>query len=405
MSNNNDVGVYQKKNGCWEYRFVMVVNGTRISKKKGTDESGNKLKTKREAIKARQAAMVAARTERDITKKPIERKTVAELYEEYRKSGCNGKAYKTLLKQDSLWRNHFCMRFGKRMIDEITVAEVNDYLSELYYIDGYAYKYTESFFKMFYLFFGQAYSRNYIDVDTYNKLCVNKDTRIKMPKLKSEDDTDIVAFGRDELAVLDNYFSGKSTETAYLLGRYCGLRINECFGLKWQNVDLKNGTIYIDRQMQYQNGLIKLVAPKTLNSKRTIYLNDFMKRYLNNLHEKMLKDSKTLMAVRQQNRRLIEDLNGEYIYSTELVNCFPDGKIQTVNSMKYPTREIKSCLQIEFKYHYLRHTFGTLMAEMNTPQHLLCNQMGHGNIHVTQRYYIAISKSGIEILQNNLNKL
>lgn len=81
-------------------------------------------------------------------------------------------------------------RFGKRMIDEITAADVHDYLSELYYIDGYAYKYTESFLKMFYLFFGQAYSRNYIDVDTYNKVCVNKDTKIKMPKLKSEDDTD-----------------------------------------------------------------------------------------------------------------------------------------------------------------------------------------------------------------------
>ena len=76
------------------------------------------------------------------------------------------------------------------MIDDISVAEINDYLAKLYYIDGYAYSYTESFLKMFYLFFGRAYSRNYIDVDTYNKICVNKDTKIKMPKLKSEDDTD-----------------------------------------------------------------------------------------------------------------------------------------------------------------------------------------------------------------------
>lgn len=45
------------------------------------------------------------------------------------------------------------------------------------------------------------------------------------------------------------------------------------------------------------------------------------------------------------------------------------------------------------------------MAEMNTPTHLLCNQMGHGNIHVTQRYYLAISKSGIDTLNENLNKL
>ena len=48
----------------------------------------------------------------------------------------------------------------------------------------------ESFLKMFYLIFGQAYSRNYLEVDTYNKLCVNKDTKIGMPKLKGEEECD-----------------------------------------------------------------------------------------------------------------------------------------------------------------------------------------------------------------------
>lgn len=68
---------------------------------------------------------------------------------------------------------------------------------------------------MFYLIFGQAYSRNYLDVDTYNKLCLNKGTKISMPKLKTEDDTDIVAFSREELALLDEYFKGTNAETAY----------------------------------------------------------------------------------------------------------------------------------------------------------------------------------------------
>ena len=115
---------------------------------------------------------------------------------------------------------------------------------------------------MFYLIFGQAYSRNYLDVDTYNKLCLNKGTKNINAETKTEDDTDIVAFSREELALLDEYFKGTNAETAYLLGRYCGLRINETFGLKWNNVNIENGTITIDRQMQYQEGLIKLVAPK-----------------------------------------------------------------------------------------------------------------------------------------------
>ena len=400
----NNAGVYQKDNGYWEYRFVMMVDGKKINKKKSTDAFGNKLKTKKEAIKAREAAMLEARSGKIETPK-VTRRMVKEVYEEYCEKGRKDRAYQTIRKQDSIWDNHIFAKFGNRYVDEITVAEVMDYLAELYYIHNFSYQYTESFLKMFYLIFGQAYSRNYLDVDIYNKLCVNKDTRIRMPKMKAEDDTDIVAFSKEQLDLLDKYFKGTHAETAYLLGRYCGLRINEAFGLKWENVDLENGTITIDRQMQYQNGLIKLIAPKTRNSNRVVYMSHVLKLHLQEKARQREEDAVRLASLREQNRRLIEDIDGSKIYSTELVNCLPNGKVQTVNSMKYPTREIKEKLGIQFKFHFLRHTYGTMMAEKNTPTHLLCNQMGHGNIHVTQKYYIAISKSGIEILQNNLNSL
>ena len=404
MSDRNSAGVYQKKNGYWEYRFGIVVGGKTVVKRKSTDEQGNKLRTKREAIAAREAAMVIARTERTTKLTPI-RRTVKEVFEEFCAEGRKDRAYQTIRKQDSIWENHLKDRFGNRYVDEISCAEVVDYLSELYYVEGKAFMYVESFLKMFYLIFGQAYSRNYLDVDTYNKLCVNKNTKIHMPKLKTEDDTDIVAFSKEELEKLDEYFKGTNAETAYLLGRYCGLRINEAFGLKWDHVDLDEGTITIDRQMQYQDSLIKLIGPKTINSKRVIIMCDVLKRHLQEKKRQRDKDEKTYAAVREQKRRQIDDLDGKKIYSTELVNCLPDGTIQTVNSFKYPSREIKSKLGINFKYHFLRHTFGTMMAEMNTPTHLLCNQMGHGNIHVTQQYYIAISKTGMDILKNNINSL
>ena len=404
MAKSNDVGVYQLDNGMWGFRFVMVVDGKRISQRKSTDEQGNKLTTKNQAIKARQTAMVQARTER-VQKQKIARRKFKEVYAEFCEKGRSDRAYQTKRKQDSIWDNHLCARFGNRYVDEISSGEVNDYLTELYCVEGYSHQYTESFLKMFYLILGQAYSRNYLEVDTYNKLCVNKDTKIRMPKQKTEDDTDIIAFSRDDLVLLDEYFRGTNAETAYLLGRYCGLRINECFGLKWSNVDLEAGTILIDRQMQYQDGVIKLIAPKTRNSKRTIFMCDSLKSHLQKLAAERERNAAEFAAVREQKQRFIDDLDGKKISSTELVNCLPDGTIQTVNSMKYPTREIKSKLGINFKYHYLRHTYGTLMAEMNTPTHLLCNQMGHGNIHVTQRYYIAISKSGIDVLNKNLNQL
>ena len=157
--------------------------------------------------------------------------------------------------------------------------------------------------------------------------------------------------------------------------------------------------------MQYQEGLIKLVSPKTRNSKRTIYLCSVMKEHLAEKFQQQAEDAQKFAELREQKQRFIEDLDGSKISSTELVNCLPNGTIQTVNSMKYPSREIKAKLGINFKFHHLRHTYGTLMAEMNTPTHLLCNQMGHGHIHITQRYYIAVSKTGIDILRNNLSQL
>ena len=406
MSETGFAGVYQLENGCWGYRYAIVINGKRKEAKKLKNESGNTIKTANQEANAREIAIAKDKSKALLLpQKTIIRKTVTEVYQEYCEKGRSGKAYTTIKKQDSLWNNHLCARFGKRYIDDITVAEIQDYLEELYYTDNRAYSYTESFLKMFYLIFGQAYSRNYIDVDSYNRLCINKDTKIHMPKLKIDDDLDIVSFDDKEIERLDKYFKGTNAETAYMLGKYCGLRINECYGLKWSNVDIKNGIITIDRQMQYQNGLIKLVSLKTRNAKRTIYMCSKLKEYFKELKRQQEQNKKELALQRQQNQTFIQDLNGKMISSLELVNSLPNGKIQTVNSMKYHSRTLQGEHNILFKYHYLRHTYGTNLAALNTPEYLLCNQMGHSNSQVTHKYYIAVSERGIDELLKNLEKM
>ena len=402
MADTNYTGVYKTKDGYWAYRYSIMVDGRRKDIKKARDSSGQRFKSAKAASKARAAAMVSP----SITKTAIiSRRTIGEIYQEYCEKGRTGKAYETIRKQDSLWRNHLSSQFGNRYIDDVSVAEINDYLSSLYHVEGRAWRYVESFLKMFYLIFGQAYSRNYLSVEQYNRLCVNKDSRIQMPKMKTDEDTDIVVFSRDEVALPDAYFRGTNAETAYLLGRNCGLRINECYGLKWDHVDLQNGTILIDRQMQYQDGLIKLVSLKTRNARRTVYMNHSLQVYLSALAAKTNQFQQELSAQREQNQRFIEDIDGMHISSLELVNALSNGKMQTVNSMKYHSRTIKSQLHINFKYHYLRHTYGTRMAELNTPTHILCNQMGHASGKVTERYYLGMTKAGVEGLVENLNKL
>ena len=60
VAKQNDAGVYKLKNGNWAYRYVLMVNGIRKEVRKAKDEFGASFKTKREAIKARQAPRTPA---------------------------------------------------------------------------------------------------------------------------------------------------------------------------------------------------------------------------------------------------------------------------------------------------------------------------------------------------------
>lgn len=401
MTKTTSAGVFQLPNGMWGFRYAFMLNGKQKDIKRTKDENGNPFKTEKAATKAREAAIIEVHTER--TQKPAKKRmTVAEVYAEYCGTGRCGKAYGTTRKQDSLWKNHISKRFGNRYVDDISVAEIVDYLSFLYYQEDRAYSYVESFLKMFYLIFGQAYSRNYLDVDTYNTLCVNKSTKIHMPKMKINEDDEIVSFSIEETDALDGYFKGTNAETAYVLGRYCGLRINECYGLMWSNIDFDNDCIHIEQQMQYQEGLITLAPLKTRNAKRTLYMNSKLKNHLLSVKAEIDTANINIPNVRTQNQTIITDTNGKPISSLLLVNSLANGKIQTVNSMKYHSKKIKQTLGIDFKYHYLRHTYGTRLAEQNMPSHLLCNQMGHASSKVTEKYYIAVSKYGAEIIKDKI---
>lgn len=95
MSEQKYIGVYKQKNGNWAYRFVVFADGKRIEKKKSRNEEGRPFKTARQAWQARQKAMQEYKVEQALmsTVKPIERKRVKEVYEEYCATGRNDKAY------------------------------------------------------------------------------------------------------------------------------------------------------------------------------------------------------------------------------------------------------------------------------------------------------------------------
>lgn len=101
----------------------------------------------------------------------------------------------------------------------------------------------------------------------------------------------------------------------------------------------------------------------------------------------------------------IIDLDGKKISFLELVNTLPNGKIQTEYAIKHHARPLKEHYKIEFKFHTLRHTYGTTLATLNTSSHILANQMEHGENSSAFKYYLAVSEDAVEGLRNNLERL
>ncbi len=406
---SQEVGVYQLKNGLWAYRFIVKINGEQKTQRRSKDEEGNPFKTQKQAARARKKALEKMQAEAlppaAPSDKKIVRKRIREVYEEYCECGRKDKAYATIKKQEALWNNHILERFGSKYVDTIRVADVQDFLAELYCVNGYAYGYVEGFLKQFYLIFGQAYSRNYLSVDDYNKLCVNKNTKIKMPTKKSTDIKDVEVYTDEELAVLDEYFKGKTVETAYMIGRYSGLRVAECYGLTWDRINLEEGYILVERQMKTHDGLVFLNALKTPNARRKVYICDTLRDYLANLQEQIKEYEVIYQKQREQNEIMVYDAAGGTVSSLRLVNTLPNGKIQTEHAIRHQRNNILKNHDIHFKFHNLRHTFGTKLALMNTPEHILLKQMGHSKSSTTHKYYLAVSEQAIQELRNNLNQL
>ena len=105
--------------------------------------------------------------------------------------------------------------------------------------------------------------------------------------------------------------------------------------------------------MGRQEGLTKLFPLKTRNARRTLYLNKTLLQHLKQMKAIREEAELRLSAQRQQNQTIIIDMNGEPLSCLELVNTLPDGKIQTVNSMKYHSKVLKDKYGINFKYSLL----------------------------------------------------
>lgn len=386
-------GVSQNADGSWTYRIkVKLPNGsvkdTRIKK----DEKGNPFLTARQAFNAKKEheARIKANPEGNAQKNKIT--TLQDVYDNYLETEAKKKAPATLRKQDSMWRNHIAPLFANRDINSITIIELDNFLVNLYKTKSY--KYTEGFLKFFYLLFGHADRMEVINTNRYIRMFVTKEKRLAMPKMTQADFEDFeegaVVYDDEQLKIIETIFKNEDANllTAFYLGLYCGLRISECFALRWENIDWENHSITVNRQLQYEDGIWKLCAVKTLTSVRQVLMPAFLQDYLDDYFLIQRKQQGKLGQGYRNTERIYDDVRGEWIVGADFVNRKANGEMLTTNSMKYYSKKIMAVANIDFKFHNLRHTYATTCAINNVNLQILMSMMGHKKIETTRRYYI-----------------
>lgn len=152
-----------------------------------------------------------------------------------------------------------------------------------------------------------------------------------------------------------------------------GMRRGEILGLRWQDVDLQNGIIYV-KQALYQRkaGEPAFTEPKTPQSKRAIQIS--------NAVIKALEKHKT----EQEKAKLFF---GDEYASYDLVCCMQDGKPINPESLSSYFADITKRLGFPVRFHDLRHTHASLLLKAGINPKIVAERLGHNSIEITLNTY------------------
>ena len=210
----------------------------------------------------------------------------------------------------------------------------------------------------------------------YNEYGI-RETNFTMPKTYSQA-TDVLNV--KERKALETYLieNMNRTNMAILICLFTGLRIGEVCGLKWEDIDFGENTLFVKRTVQRvsRNGKSTVITgtPKSRTSVRIVPIPIFMM--------KILKKYKSLPNL--------------YIITNSIKPTEPRTMQNRFKAV------LKACQLRDVNFHLLRHTYATVCIEKGFDPKALSELLGHADASITLNRYV---HSSMEIKKNYVSRL
>ena len=346
--------IYRRKDGRWEGRYIRErVDG----------------KAKYNAVYARTYKEVKRKL--DEAKRTLERKEtpavragkVSEIGRQWLSDSAAFLKKSSLNKYEDILRRYILPEFGEDELSDITNRRLVEFVNRLL-LDGGAKKQgltpstvaaVLSAFNGIRLY---AIKKGY--TVTFSMECV---------RLRREQ-RDIRVFSLEEEQCLLRYLQGHMDRPALgiVICLFTGIRIGELCAMKWDDIDLAERKMYVGKTMQRLRGNedadrkteVKIIAPKSVRSVRTIPLPDSMMELLEEFY---LPETFLLTG---DSRRFVEPRTMQNRFKKIVASC----GIEDAN------------------FHATRHTFATRCIELGFDIKSLSEILGHASVSITMNRYV-----------------
>lgn len=366
---------YEKKDGTKAWMFKAYL---------GTDpNTGKRLNpTKRGFSSKKEAKLALTRLQADfdngeLFKNDIEeiqqKKTFQEVFDLWKQNYELTVKESTFVKAMTQFENHVLPVFGPKVIDEITISDVQQFANEN----------VNKFVK--YRDFVTDVARVLEYAISLELIDSNPAKRITIPKRKADlKEKRMNYYTKDELKKFLDYSKKQQPfyiYTFFKLLSASGCRQGELLGLEWRSVDFENKCIHIRQTLaRGKNKRLYLETPKTKHSNRSVALDDQTLAIL----KRWRVEQKALML--QFGHNTLEP--NQLVFSGQESNSF----IQLSKPRTWMLQTINKNKLREITIHGFRHTHATLLLEAGVSPKVISERLGHSSIQVTLDLYSHVTK-------------